>query len=83
MTDRDHDFFQRFIAGFLAGDAEKVGSAFGVIAVSKIGTAVGFFRLMEEFSLALSALQGGEDGADIAEAPFHDDFIFPIKLFFA
>ena len=35
---------------------------------------------MEELRLGLAGLEDGEDGAEIRDRPFHDDFVFPVEL---
>lgn len=38
---------------------------------------------MEQLCLGLSPLEGGEGLTEVLDAPFHDDFRFPIELSFA
>lgn len=61
----ESDFPQRFIRRVLAGNAEEVRGAVGVILVGKIEGAVRPFRLVEELRLRQAALKRGEHGAEI------------------
>ncbi len=38
---------------------------------------------MEQLGLGEAALKGGEDLADVLEAPLHGEFVFPVELFIA
>ncbi len=83
MSHWDGDFAEGFIGDFLAGNGEHVGRAIGFIADHKFEAAGGFFGFMEQLGLGCAVLQESEDSTHVGEAPFHDDFVFPIKLLFA
>jgi len=83
VREGDGDFSQGFVRRALAGDGGEVGSAVGILAEAELEGAAGFFALVEELGLELAALEDGEDGAKVAEAPFHGDFVLPIELFLA
>lgn len=80
VREGDDDFAEGFVRGVLAGNVEEPGGAVGIGAGAQIEGAGGFFRLVEELGLGHAALEGGEDVAEIGEAPFHGDFVFPIEL---
>ena len=83
MGDWDHDSADGLIGGILAGDGEDVGGAVWFVAEGEIQGAIGFFGLVEEFGLGLATLESGEGVSKVLNSPFHDDFGFPIELFFA
>ncbi len=79
----DRDFAEGFIGDFLAGNGEHVGSAVRIVAEDELEGAGGFFGFVKQLGFGGTVLQKGEDGANIGQAPFHDDFVFPIKLLLA
>lgn len=83
VGDGDGDFSQGFVRGALAGDGGEVGGSVGILTEAELEGAAGFFALVEELGLELAALEDGEDGAEVGEAPFHGDFVFPVELLFA
>ncbi len=80
VGDGDGDFAEGFIGWVLSGDAEEPGGAVGIAAGAEVEGAAGFFGLVEEFCLRNATLEGGEDVAEICEAPFHGDFVVPVEL---
>lgn len=83
MAEGESDLPQCFVRRVLAGNAEEIGGAVGIILVGQIEGAVRPFRLVEELGLRQAALERGENGAEIGQAPFHGDFIFPVELLVA
>ena len=79
----DGDFADGFVGSVLAGDGDEVGGALGIVAVDEFAGAAGLLGLVEELGLGLAALDGGKDGADIGERPFHDDLALPVELLFS
>jgi hypothetical protein len=83
MGEGEGDFAQGFVRGALAGDGGEVGGAVGVLTEAEFEGAAGFFTLVEELGLELPALEDGEDAAEVGEAPFHCEFVFPVELLVA